>query len=167
MGPHTHLTPPSSSYLIKLTGVWGITTEKVWNCKCHRRVSEAQPGQNFEGENLGQSRNLWREVPENWGQSPNREREGKRYGEGVQLATLKKICENLNFKPCRQSVAQFKQHSISFLAFIIFSLISLFSFSKREVIMVKPPKATIYRGAECRGVVLRCGFLKTCCKFQD
>ena len=33
---------------------------------------------------------------------------------------------------------QFKQHSISFLAFIIFSLISLFSFSMREVIVVKP-----------------------------
>ena len=30
---------------------------------------------------------------------------------------------------------QFKQHSLSFLAFIIFSLISLFSFSMREVIV--------------------------------
>ena len=77
VGPHIHPTLPSSSDPINLTGVWGITTEKVWNCKCHMRVSEAQPGKNFGGENWGQSRNLWRKVPENWGQSPNREREGK------------------------------------------------------------------------------------------
>ena len=122
VGPHTHPTLPSSSDPINLTGVWGITTEKVWNCKGHRRVSEAQPGQNFGGENWGQSRNLLREVPENWGQSPNRDKEGKRSGEGVQRTTPQKICKNLNLKPCRQSGAQFKQHSISFLAFIILSL---------------------------------------------
>ena len=52
VGPHTHPTLPSSSDPINLTGVWGITTEKVWNCKCHRRVSEAQPGQNFGGGKL-------------------------------------------------------------------------------------------------------------------
>ena len=80
MGPHTH--PPSHRPLTPSTWLefGGITTEKVWNCKGHRRVSEAQPGQNFVGENWGQSRNLWREVPENWGQSPNRDREGKRSG---------------------------------------------------------------------------------------
>ena len=121
----------------------------------------------FGGEIWGQSRNLWREVPENWGRSPNRDREGKRSGEGVQRATPQKICENLNLKPCRLSGAQFKQHSISFLAFIICSLISLFFFSMRDVIVVKPPKATIYQGAECRGVVLGSSSHKTLCKFQD
>ena len=41
VGPHTHPIFLSSSDPINLTGVWGITTEKVWNCKCHSGVSEA------------------------------------------------------------------------------------------------------------------------------
>ena len=52
VGPHTQPTLPSSSDPINLTEVWGITTEKVWNCKCHRRVLEAQPGKNFGGGKL-------------------------------------------------------------------------------------------------------------------
>ena len=50
-----------------------------------------------------------------------------------------------------------------------FSLISLFSFLMRGIV-VKPPKATMYRGVKCRWVVLRVVFLpkfENVCKFQD
>ena len=103
MGPYTHPSIPAFSDLLNLTGVWGITIEKVWNCKCHRRVSEAQQGQNFGGANWGQSPNLWREAPENWGQSPNRgwsssrDRAGEGSGEGARWASPQKISKNWNF----------------------------------------------------------------------
>ena len=67
---------------------------------------------------------------------------------------------------------QFKQQSIFSRFYYYFSLMFLIfeSFSMRGV-LVKPPKAAIYRGAKCREVVFVSGFptqsLKNLRKFHD
>ena len=130
MGPFTRPSLPSSSDPVNLIGVWGINIKQVWNCKCHRRVSEGATRSKFRrGQIEDEARTYGAKRPRIESKARTeggaRDRATKGSGEGARWASPQTICANLNLKPCRQSGAQFKQQSI-FSRFYFFSLIPLF-----------------------------------------
>ena len=123
VGPHTHPALPSSSDPINLTGVWGITTENVWNCKCH--IGEFQRRNQVkisEGKIEDKAGTYGAKCLKIEGKARTEIERGRDLGREFNEPLPRKFFENLNLKveTLRQSGAQFKQHSISFLAFIIF-----------------------------------------------
>ena len=126
VGPYTHPSLPFSSDPVNLTGVLYITIEKVWNCKCHRRVFRGACNQVkiSEGQLEDEARTYGAKRPRIEGKARTegeaRDRAGEGSWAGARWASPQKMCENLNLKPCRQSGAQFKQQ------FYLFSLLIFF-----------------------------------------
>ena len=146
VGPYTHPSLPSLSDPVNLTGVWGITIEKVWIANAigefqrHNQVKISEGQIEVEAQTYGAKRPKIEDKA--WTEGEARDRAGEGHGEGLG-EPLQKICENWNF-----------------------FLISLFSFTMRGVV-VKPPKAAMYRGAKCWGVVFGSGFPPQVWKFMQ
>ena len=141
VGPNTHPSLPSFSDLVNLTGVWGITIKKVWNCNATGEFQRRNQAKISEGQTEDEARTYGAKRLRIEGKARTEGEARDRAGEGSE--------EGLG-EPLPRKLVKIE-------TVIIFFLISLFSFTMRGVV-VKPPKAAMYRGAKCRGVVSGSGF---------